>query len=692
MRLLLIFFFVNYFPYTTYSQNLSIESNLEGLVMSVGDSFRPVTNLINPDGSLSTCKNLIYYNKKGVFNVGNSISVNPSTGELQANEPGTHEVVVVCVGMDDGKRLSRTYNVNVKYSKTKSIDVQISDNIHSGNYIPYTYNSRTANDILREDFQLEIKSSNPEVIFVNPNNDLKAMSPGLSTLTFKFDGIEINKKISVQENPVNTIFIYSKMNKIKTGDVVELETLVYDRNGKKLNNITPNLSYSGISNDKSSNASAFILGKKFVADISGEYIINASYGNITNSIKLSVSARNARKDIIQVGTGNVFNTHTSDAWFFEGVDGRDYGISGTWGYNGVAYFWDVTDPQNFKKIDSLVVDARIVNDVKASKDGKIGVIAREGASNRKNGIIILDISNPSDVKVLSEYFNDLTGGVHNIYIYEDHIYALNAYAGPSKFDVINIKDPENPKKVGSFKLGEGSAIHDIWVEDGIAYTSNWKDGVNLIDVGNGIRGGSPSNPVLISNYLYESGATHAAFPFKSKSTGKFYVILGDEIFPDGVDGFAPNKTSGFLHFIDFSDINNPLEVARYELPGHGSHNFWIEDDIIYAGMYTGGVRVIDVSGDLLGDLFKQGREIASFNTGSENGFIPNSPMTWGAQLHKGNIFYSDFNTGVGALKLLESSPDNSNVNQVKTDQTFKSALGVKNLLELFEYLASPPKE
>ena len=77
---------------------------------------------------------------------------------------------------------------------------------------------------------------------------------------------------------------------------------------------------------------------------------------------------------------------------------------------------------------------------------------------------------------------------------------------------------------------------------------------------------------------------------------------------------------------------------------------------------------------------------------SENGFIPNSPMTWGAQLHKGNIFYSDFNTGVGALKLLESSPDNSNVNQVKTDQTFESALGVKNLLELFEYLASPPKE
>ena len=45
----------------------------------------------------------------------------------------------------------------------------------------------------------------------------------------------------------------------------------------------------------------------------------------------------------------------------------------------------------------------------------------------------------------------------------------------------------------------------------------------------------PSNPVVMSNYSYESGAHHATFPFKSKSTGKFYTILGDEIFPQGID-------------------------------------------------------------------------------------------------------------------------------------------------------------
>ena len=116
--------------------------------------------------------------------------------------------------------------------------------------------------------------------------------------------------------------------------------------------------------------------------------------------------------------------HTSDFWVFEGQDGNDYAVSGTWGADGTTYFWDVTDPANLKKIDSVQVDARTVNDVKVSADGKISIISREGASNRRNGIVILDTTNPYDVKILSEYTTNLTGGVHNLFIYEDHVYAL----------------------------------------------------------------------------------------------------------------------------------------------------------------------------------------------------------------------------------------------------------------------------
>ena len=66
--------------------------------------------------------------------------------------------------------------------------------------------------------------------------------------------------------------------------------------------------------------------------------------------------------------------------------------------------------------------------------------------------------------------------------------------------------------------------------------------------------------------------------------------MGDEIFPDGVDENNPNITAGFVHFVDFSDLENPKEVARYELPGQGSHNYWIEDDVLYIKLNTSNIK------------------------------------------------------------------------------------------------------
>ena len=690
MRYVITILFFIFSIQINFSQNQTIESNLSGLVLEVGDTFMPESFVKNFDGTTRNCETIIYYNKKGVFNVGGSIVQDPSTGKIVANEPGKHEVVAVCVdSRNNGDRLSQTFIVTVNYTKTESVKIEVSDEAFVGSYVPLTYKSVTENGNERNDLIANINSSNKDVVSVDSNGLVKALKKGDATLTVEVDGVKASKKIKVKDSPVISLNISASSNSVRTGDVVTLSSKMLGKKGKEINNLNPTYSFYGVSFDGSSSASGLIKENKFVADVSGLYTINVHFGNITSSTKIKVTDRDIKRDIVQLGTGDVFDKHTSDAWFFEGVDGKDYGVSGTF-FDGQAYFWDVSDPTNITKVDSIKVDARIVNDVKVSKDSKICIITKEGASNRKNGFVILDISNPSDVKVLSEYTDGLTGGVHNVFIDDNHVYALNAFGNPAKFEVVNIEDPKNPKGVGKFELELGSAIHDIWIEDGIAYTSNWKDGLYIIDVGNGIAGGSPSNPVAVANYKYKTGANHAAFPFKSKSTEKFYVVLGDEIFPDGVDFFAANETTGFLHFVDFTDLKNPKEVARYELPGYGSHNFWIEDDVVYAGMYNGGVRVIDVSGELLGDLYKQGREIAAFKTGSPNGFIPNNTMTWGSQYFKGHVFYSDFNAGIGALKLLDTKPDNSNTMQFTTDKSFDSLFGAKNLLEFFEILASPP--
>lgn len=658
-----------------FSQDKSIVSNLKDLTLEIGQVFKPISQVINSDGSEAECIRIIYYNKKGVFSSAKSITFDREKGTLIANDPGNHDVVAVCIN-SNGKRLTKTFNINVNYPKIKQVKL-LNDqkNIYVGNYVKLIYEITDELDNKRvvdywnydkalryfSNVEVDLKSNNDRVK-IDLSNNILAVKEGNSTITANFDGIIDKIDIKIQKNPISELNIIADNSNVKTGDVVNFKVNAKDKKGNEIKNIPVEFSFTGKSFDKSDSASGLILEDgRFVGNISGKYIISAKVGNVTSSKVVNVFPRNVNREINNVGKGIVNDKHTSDFWVFEGIDGRDYAVTGTWGADGKAYFWDVTNPSNIKKIDSVQVDARTVNDVKVSQDGKICVISREGASNRKNGIILIDVTNPKDVKIISEYTKNLTGGVHNVFIDNNHIYALS---NGERYYIINIDIPTNPKQVGMFEVGkEGQAIHDVWIENGIAYSSNWRDGVYIVDVGNGIAGGSPSNPIPFGDYSYDSGAHHATFPYKSKSTGKFYTVLGDEIFPKGVNPNGTNETAGFLHFVDFTDTKNPVEVAKYELPTHGSHNFWIEDDILYVAMYTGGLRVVDLSGDLLGDLYKQGREIGYILTGNPNGYIPNDTMVWGAQLYKGHIFYSDFNSGLGAAKVSANKPDNSKANQ-----------------------------
>ena len=94
-------------------------------------------------------------------------------------------------------------------------------------------------------------------------------------------------------------------------------------------------------------------------------------------------------------------------------------------------------------------------------------------------------------------------------------------------------------------------------------------------------------------------------------------------------------------------------MARYQVPEAGTHNLWVEDDILYVGYYNGGLRVVDVSGDLRGDLYQQGREIAFFEPADPEGYKRNAPFVWGPQPFKGHIFLSDWNSGLWAIKLVD---------------------------------------
>ncbi len=385
----------------------------------------------------------------------------------------------------------------------------------------------------------------------------------------------------------------------------------------------------------------------FVAERPGTYRITAMYGEGRAAVATAeVTTRIEEAELVKIGRGAAADHHSGDTWVFEGINGRDYAYVGTFMYDWMKA-WDVTDPSSPVLTDSVQLDARRINDVKIHRDNHIGIITREGASDRRNGIVILDLADPAHPTIISEYKRTVPGGVHNVWIEGDLVYAV--HNGTRDIHIIDISDPAVPDEVGRWGLppSDTKSLHDVIVQDGYAYLSYWDDGAVMLDVGAGTHGGTPTEPAFVSRFKYPIGNTHTAW-----RAGR-YLFVGDEIFPDDWDEDAPIEARGYIHVLDMEDPENPVEVAWYEVPEAGAHNIWVEGDRLYVGYYQAGLRVVDISGELRGDLYRQGREIAVLKTTDAETTVPNWGMTWGAQIHKGHIFTSDLNSGLWVVKLVE---------------------------------------
>jgi len=512
------------------------------------------------------------------------------------------------------------------------------------------------------------RRTRPDIYPGDASAVLTAVRPGTVTLTATTpEGVRTERPLTVEDNPVRSLSLTASQETARTGDVVRFEAAALDGSGRVLSDAPIRYlleAWPDPSRPDTAGAGApaqVARDGRFVAEQAGAYRVVALSGNATAQASVVIEPRHVKREIELVGHAPVRDRISSDLWVWEGVDGRDYAVHGTWNSDGHAYFYDVTDPSNMELIDKVQVDARTVNDVKVSEDGRICVISREGASNRRNGLVILDVTNPRDVQILTQYDDGMTGGVHNVFIHENHLYAVN---NGRRWDVIDIEDPRRPARVSRFETETpGRSVHDVWVRDGIAYQAGNTDALILVDVGGGGKGGSPLRPVEMARMPQLTGWNHSVWPFRSQSAGKFYVVGGDEAHPynprvpDEIISWKerlPSRAMGWVHFIEFDDLDAPEEIARYQIPEAGPHNYWIdwEQEVMYVAYFNAGLRVVDVSGELMGDLYRQGREIAKFYSDDHEGYVPNAPFVWGPQPHKGTIFFSDFHSGLWAVRLV----------------------------------------
>jgi hypothetical protein len=351
------------------------------------------------------------------------------------------------------------------------------------------------------------------------------------------------------------------------------------------------------------------------------------------------------------GGNNASDRFSSDLW----VHGN-YAYTGTWGRRGanvgnVLNVWSLAAGGNPAFVRSVgVPNIGTVSDVQVSEDGQL--LALSGERGTDGGIYLYSLTDPANPSFISSAVVG-PAGVHTVTLADINgrryaFAARNPGAQEPALLIYDVTDPEAPTLAATRTYPERDyGIHDTFVRDGIAFAYVWNNpGVVIYDVGNGISGGTPENPVELSR-LITSGSTvccgpsvHNGWWFHNPVSGeRRYLFVGQE-----GPSVVGSSSSGDIHVVDVSDLRNPSEVAFFHMDGAGPHNFWMDEErqILYAAYYNGGVVALDVSGTLSGNL--SSRLISQVKPGGRG-----NTFTWGVQLANGFLYAIDMLSGLWQL-------------------------------------------
>ena len=223
--------------------------------------------------------------------------------------------------------------------------------------IPYAPNNDRRYD------QVIWSSDNPEVVSVAATGRLVAGRVGRARITAKAGNASRSLVVEVVRNPVASLQIDPVAPAARTGDVIRFTSRARDKSGKVLNDILPEWELSP------GNGQIDGTGR-FVADVPGSYRVTARFAGRVAEASVQVRPRDVRRPATLVGRVPI-KLQAAEFWLHP--DGR-HGYLSTIGDR--VYAIDVSNPASPVITDSVVVDARTINDVMTTEDGKYGVRGR----------------------------------------------------------------------------------------------------------------------------------------------------------------------------------------------------------------------------------------------------------------------------------------------------------------------------
>lgn len=271
-----------------------------------------------------------------------------------------------------------------------------------------------------------------------------------------------------------------------------------------------------------------------------------------------------------------FDNAYNEVWGYT-QNGREYAIIGS---TEGTHTFDVTNTQDIKQVDfqkgkftGQYVIHRDYHDYK----GYLYAVCDEGQSSLQ----IFDLSGLPDSthKVYDE--DSLFRRSHNIFI-DTAAGIMYSCGGDDQFTVFSLANPTAPKllldcgKDVSF-WGPIGYIHDVYVENGIAYLSAGNNGFFIVDFKD------PQNPLLLGSLTQypDQGYNHSGWLHQN---GKIYA-MADETW--GMD-------IKILDVEDPTDIKVVSQINSNVNTNSIVHNLIFQGDYLFISYYYDGVYVYDL--------------------------------------------------------------------------------------------------
>ena len=259
---------------------------------------------------------------------------------------------------------------------------------------------------------------------------------------------------------------------------------------------------------------------------------------------------------------------------------------------------------------------RAIWDVRVDGD-RLAVVGPAHSRDSIRAAVLFDVTDPADPERVAVHETEFP--IHNCFLRDGVLYLTG---NDGEGNPLVIVDADEPSEVGRWSILDAEpaweevdpqlrVLHDVWVQDGLAYLPQWDAGTWVVDVSD------PADPEYVTDFggisreeLANLDRKDAADAYVSLPGNDHYVTLSEDgaLLALGREAWAteayPDGDPGGVDLWDVSDLDDPVRLSRIDPPPTSdatrdgvwttAHNCDLVGDQLYTSWYQGGVKVHDV--------------------------------------------------------------------------------------------------